>query len=379
MKFTIERGSLISCLIGTTDIARGISENDSSRYILRNIKLEVRNNILTSTGTDADTVIKNQVPVSAESEGEITILGQLIDDVVKKLDDGSEILIEYKSEESLLYINSGKSKFKLMCLSSDNFPNFEEQSMNGGFKIKRSDFISLIEKTRFSISDDTARYYLNGMYLHSLKEDDLLKLVAVGTDGHKLSVAKLDYFGGENELSGIIIPRKTLPEIKKILSLCNDEEIEILFSKTKIKIQTLKSTIISKLIDADFPDYKRVIPTDNDKILICDKIILTKSVNRVSSVVSEAHKGIKFIINNRNSIFIDATCSKNGSANEEIPVEFDSDAKIEVAFNSKNLLEILSQIESDKVMFNLNDNFHAAIIRGSEENNTTFVLMPVRI
>jgi DNA polymerase-3 subunit beta len=379
MKFTVERGALVSCLIGATDIARSISENDSSRYILRNIKLEVKNNILTSTGTDADTVIRNQVPVSAESEGEITILGQLIDDVVKKLDDGAEVSLEYKEDEGLLYINSGKSKFKLMCLASNNFPNFEEQGMTGSFKVTREDFINLIEKTRFAISDDATRYYLNGMYLHSVKEDDAVKLVGVGTDGHKLSVIKLGYFCGEESLSGIIIPKKTLPEIRKILSLCNDGEVDVSFSKTKIKIQTLKSTIISKLIDADYPDYKKVVPEGNDKLLICDKNLLTKSVNRISSIVSEAHKGVKFIINSRDSLLIDASCNKNGSASEEIQSEFDSDAQIEIAFNSKNLLEILNQIESDKIIFSLNDNFHATIIKGSEEGDNMFILMPVRI
>jgi DNA polymerase-3 subunit beta len=251
--------------------------------------------------------------------------------------------------------------------------------MTGSFKIMREDFISLIEKTRFAISDDSTRYYLNGMHLHSTKEDEVAKLVGVGTDGHKLSVIKLGYFCGEENLLGIIIPRKTLPEIKKILSLCNDKEIEISFSKTKIKIQTLRSTIISKLIDADFPDYRRVIPSENDKTLVCDKNTLIKSVNRVSSIVSEAHKGIKFIINNRESLLIDASCSKNGSANEEIPSEFDSDEQIEIAFNSKNLLETLGQVESDKVIFSLKDNFHAAIVRGSEEADNTFVLMPVRV
>jgi DNA polymerase-3 subunit beta len=380
MKFTAEKSSLVSCLVGASDIARSISENDSSRYILKNIKLEVKNNILTSTGTDADTVVKNRIPVFAESDGEAAILGQLIDDVIKKFDDGAEVVLEYKEEENLLYINSGKSKFKLNCISSETFPSFEEQSMTGSFTVAREDFINIIEKTRFATSDDAAKYYLNGMYLHTVKEDGAVNLAAAGTDGHKLSVIKLAYFNGEGELSGLIIPKKTLPEIKKILaSNINDKEVEVFFSKTKIKIQTSRSTIISKLIDADFPDYKRVIPTENDKILQCDKTALVKSINRVASIVSEAHKGIKFIINDKNTLVIDASCAKNGSASEEVSVEFDSDAKVEIAFNSKNLLEILSQIESDKVIFNIRDNFCAAIIKGSEELNNTFILMPVRI
>lgn len=380
MKFTAEKSSLVSCLVGASDIARSISENDSSRYILKNIKLEVKNNILTSTGTDADTVIKNRIPVFAENDGEVAILGQLIDDVIKKFDDGAEVVLEYKEEENLLYVNSGKSKFKLNCISSETFPSFEEQNMIGNFTVVREDFINLIDKTRFAASDDAAKYYLNGMYLHTIKEDDTMNLVAVGTDGHKLAVAKLAYFNGEEDLRGIIVPRKTLPEIKKILvSNVGDKEIEVSFSKTKIKIQTSRSTIISKLIDADFPDYRRVIPAENDKTLQCEKIALIKSINRVASIVSEAHKGIKFIINDKNVLVIDASCAKNGSASEEVSVEFDSDAKVEIAFNSKNLLEILSQIESDKVVFTIRDNFCAAIIRGSEETNDTFILMPVRI
>jgi DNA polymerase-3 subunit beta len=333
---------------------------------------------LTFTGTDADTVIKNRIQISSGEDGELMILGQLIDDVIRKLDDGAEVTVERDGSDELLRVASGKSKFKLMCQPCETFPNFEEQNMSENFKISRESFLSIIDKTRFAVSDDASRYYLNGAYLHTVVIDGKKKLAAVGTDGRKLAMAQID-FDGAAEVSGIIVPKKTIPEIKKVLSLVGDKEIEVSFSKTKIKIQTSRSTLISKLIDAEFPDYRKVIPAANDKTLVCDKVALNRGINRISSVVTEAHRGIRLIADKKDSLTLEAASAKSGSADEEIPAEFSGNERIEIAFNSRNLSEILYQIESGKIEFALADNFSAAIIRGQGETQNTFVLMPVKI
>lgn len=380
MKFTTSKSKFLSALAGPADIARTIPENDSNRFILRNVKLEVNNNMLTLTGTDADIVVKNKVEVNSESDGNILILGQLIYDIINKLDDGSEIKCEYKEDEEVFYIYSGKSKFKLSSLPITNFPNFEEQTLENTFNLTSEDFLKLIDKCKCAICDEPSKYYLNGLFLHtSIEEDESKKLTAVSTDGHKLAIVKLNYFNGNQDLQGIIIPKKSLVEIRKMLALNSEEKnIEVFYSKTKIKIQSSKSMVISKLIDADFPDYKRVVPKENTKVLKCPKSILVKSIAKVSAIVNESHKGIKLFLT-KDNLVLEGISAQNGTASDEISLTFDEDTKIEIAFNSKYLLEILSQLESDIVNIYFKDNFSAVIIKGDEENDKMFILMPVRI
>ena len=204
------------------------------------------------------------------------------------------------------------------------------------------------------------------------------KLNAVSTDGHKLSVITINYYNGNGEINGVIIPKKALPEIKKIAASVNDNDIKISASKTKIKIETEDTIIISKLIDAEFPDYKRVIPKDNDKILRVNKREISSIIDRISTVASDNHKGIKLVLT-ENNLYLESNSAENGFASEEINVDFNYPDKIEIGFNSRFLLEIISQIESDTVEVKLKDGNSAIIIKGSSEDNNTFVLMPIRI
>lgn len=375
MKFTIERNILIKLLSNVCDVAS--RKNTNNPAILQNIKIETKSDRVYFTGTDSDTYVKDDCKAFVEGDWATTVPAQLMYDIVKKMNDGAEIVCEYSPDNNVLNISSGRSKFKLMCLDADGYPNFEEHQMQVEFNIKANDLVNIIDKTRFSISDDPSRYYLNGLFLQTI-DDDGLKLNAVSTDGHKLSVITLNYYDGTGEVSGVIVPKKALPEIKKIAVKSGNADLKVSTSKTKVKIETEDTVIISKLIDAEFPDYKRVIPKDNDKTLKVNKKDISAIIDRISTVASDNHKGIKLVLT-ENNLYLESNSAENGSGSEEIKVDFDYKDKIEIGFNSRFMLEMISQIESDIVEIKLKDGNSAIIIKGSEESNNTFVLMPIRI
>lgn len=376
MKFKIEKDTFTKLLSNVCNVAS--KKNPNNPTILQNIKIETKDDFLYLTGTDSDTYIKDMGKVAVEEEGRTTVPSVLIYDIVKKMEDGAEIECEYSKDNNKLYIRSGKSKFELMCLDADGYPNFEEQEMQIEFRINPKDFINIIDKTRFSISDDTSRYYLNGLFIHTIEEDGDKKLVGVSTDGHKLSIIKLEYYNGDTPVEGAIIPKKTLPEIKKVLLNTKEEEIVVSLSKTKIKIENDSTTIISKLIDAEFPDYKRVVPQDNNKVLKIDKRLIASTIDRISTIATEGHKGIRFLLT-KNQLALESNSAETGKANEELAVDFDYDDTIEMGFNSRFLLDFFMLIESENVLISFKDSASAIIIKGDEEANNTYILMPIRI
>jgi DNA polymerase-3 subunit beta len=376
MKFRTEKVTLIKLLSNVYNVTS--KKGSNNLVILQNIKMETKNGFLYVTGTDSDTYIKDYAKVNVEREGATTVSSQLIYDIAKKMEDGAEIGCEYIKDDNIVVVESGKSKFRLTCLDADGYPNFEEQEVLIEFKVAPKDLINIIDKTRFSISDDPSRYYLNGLFLHTVEENGEVKLAGVSTEGHRLSLIKLNYFDGEFPFKGVIIPKKALFEIKKILSGTQEEKVVISLSKTKIKIETESTVIISKLIDAEFPDYSRVVPKENDKVLKVDKKIITGVIDRVSTVVSNTHRGIKVLISN-NYLKLESNSTENGSASEEIIVDFDYQDKIDMGFNSRFMLDFFSQIESENINIYFKDSSSAIIIKGDEEKDNIFVLMPIRI
>lgn len=379
MKFTIEKNVFVRLLSNVCNVASKKTVADSNDYvILQNIKIEVKDGFLYLVGTDSDTYIKNKIVLSSGENGVITVPATLLYDFVKKVEDGAEIECEYVENDNVFYLRAGKGNFKFLCLDASLYPNFEIQDTSVEFRMSPKDFVNIIDKTRSSICDDQARYYLCGLFIHITEEDGEKVLSGVSTDGHRLSLINIKNVNINGDFSGVIIPKKTLPEIRNVLIDCKDEEVVFSLSKTKIKIETSNTLMVSKLIDAEFPDYKRVIPQSNDKILRSDKKLLTSILNRVAVFANEAHKGVKFILSN-NTLVLESGSPERGSASEEIKVDFDNDTKIEAGFNSKFMIEFFNQIESDVVSIYFKDNSSAIMIKGEEEPNNTFVLMPVRI
>ncbi|MDR1425862.1 MAG: DNA polymerase III subunit beta [Rickettsiales bacterium] len=377
MKFVVEKNSFLRLLIGTYGVAS--KKNPGNLAILQNVKIEASEGLLYLTGTDSDTYIKNHGEANVETDGVTTVSAQLLYEIVRKMEDGSEISCSYSTNDKILSVGSGRSRFKLMCMDAGNYPNFEDQQIQSKFQLKLKDLMTMIDKTRFSISDDLSRYYLNGLFLHTIEDDRGRKLVATSTDSHRLSVVELSYYDGNEPLAGVIVPKKALPEIKKIVSMSDQEEIQVSVSKTKIKFETDNSLIISKLIDAEFPDYRRVVPRENNRLMRVNRKEITSVIDRVSTVTSDSHRGIKFILS-ENNLLLEAHSNENGSASEEIKVDFNYPEKIEVGFNSKFVLDIFSQIDSETVNIFFKDSASAILVEDrGETTNNTFVLMPIRI
>ena len=370
MKFVINKEDFINSLSILVNVS---SKKNLNIPILQNVKLEVNNGFLTMTTTDLDSTVKKSIQVNVEKNGATTVPAQTLFDIVKKMSEGSEILVEEKEDKSIS-VSSGRSKFKLLSLDPETFPIIEDINMDEECEISKDDLIDILDKTKFAISNDEARYYLNGIFIHSKVIDDTNYIVGVATDGHRLANVKK---AKENiKISGYIIPKKTIAEIRKILDTCQDN-VNLSFSKTKIKLSTKDCILISKLIDAEYPEYDRIIPSNNGNIATVNKKDFVNAIDRVSTVVSDKHKGVKFIVMN-NAVKLIADSTENGSADDEVSANYTGN-DIEIGFNSRYLLDILSQIESDEVYLKFNSGNNPALIQGTEEPNNLFVLMPVRI
>ena len=370
MRFVISKEDFIG---GLSILVNVSSKKNLNIPILQNVKLEANGGFLTLTTTDLDTTIKKTLQTNVERDGITSVPAQTLFDIVKKMNDGSEILVEEKEDKSVI-VSSGRTKFKLLSLDADTFPTVEDIDMYEECEMNKNDLIDIIDKTKFAVSNDEARYYLNGMFIHSKTVDDNNYIIGSATDGHRLAVVKkiqMDF-----KISGYIIPKKTLSEIRKILDSCSDS-ITLSFSKTKIKLSTDGCVLISKLIDAEYPDYERVIPSSNSSIAIVNKKDFVSSIDRVSTVVSDKHNGVKFIFSD-NNIKLVAESIENGYADDEINANYTGETT-EIGFNSRYLLDILAQIESDEVSLKLGNGNLPIIVQGIEEHNNLFVLMPVRI
>jgi DNA polymerase III subunit beta len=360
MKISIEQPILrkaISIVIGSVAPKSNIP-------VLQNIKIDVNNGKIHLSATDQDTSIKNSCEALVELEGSTTVPANTFFDIIKKIPSSSKISIEQESP-SILLIKSGRSRYKLPCISSDEFPAFTEAKVDNEFIVDAKEFINLIDKTKFAISNDLTRYYLNGLCLNSVKLENGFELSSVATDGHRLSFSTIDC--DLNSEFSIIIPKKSVNDIRKLSEESNS--IQIGCSKNVIKIVANEITYVSKLIDGEFPDCRKVIPQNNDQLAIIDKQNLFECVDRISTVTTDKHNSIKLIFEN-NKLILEAS-----SGREELDINYQGD-KIEIGFNSKYILDVISHISGNSVELNLKNNQSPALIKSL---NSQFVLMPTRV
>ena len=244
------------------------------------------------------------------------------------------------------------------------------------FKIPAADLRTLIDRTRFAISNEETRHYLNGIYLHNADSDGRKVLRAVATDGHRLARFEMDLPPEAEGMPGVIIPRKTVSEIRKLAEEAADA-IQIGLSDTKMKVSFDHIVLTSKLIDGTFPDYQRVIPQGNDRVLEVNPVLLSRAVDRVSTVSTEKTRAIKLTLNGRNLI-LSANSPDSGSATEEIAVNFDSDP-LEIGFNSAYLMDVARQMDGEGCKIYLADSASPTIIQDANDSSALYVLMPMRV
>jgi DNA polymerase-3 subunit beta len=297
-------------------------------------------------------------------------------DIVRKLPEGSQIVLESSGDRAALSIRAGRSRFSLQTLPESDFPDLAAGEMTHKFTLTAKDLKQLIDKTQFAISTEETRYYLNGIYLHAASSGKAVKLRAVATDGHRLAQAELDVPKGAEGMPGIIVPRKTVGEVQRLID-DGETEINIELSQSKIRFALGDVVLTSKLIDGTFPDYGRVIPVGNDKTLVVDKPDFAAAVDRVSTVSSERGRAVKLALS-AGKLVLTVTNPDSGSATEELEVEYDAEP-LDIGFNSRYLLDIASQIEGEVAVLRLADPGSPTLIQDKDSGNALYVLMPMRV
>ena len=369
MKFSIGRDQLLKSL----NYCQGVVEKRTTLPILSNVLIEAKNSSIKITATDLDLIFTDLTnDIKIETEGSTTTSASVIYDIVRKLSPGSEINFNLLGENKL-QLESEKSKFNLLCLSPNDFPVVDENFNENEFSIDSKLLLKLLNKSKFSISNDETRHYLNGVFLHQTEHDKENYLTAAATDGHRMSVSKIK-LNSKINFESIILPKKT---IYQLVTLLEDQEatIKIYNIKSKIKFEFNNSILISKLIDGRFPNYIQVIPTANKKKLEINLKNFLNCVDRVASVSTDKKEGVKFELS-KNILKLSVNNPNSGDGNETLEVNFDYE--LNVSFNSKYLIDVASQINGEKIIFLLNETASPALIKDPVDKDSIFVIMPMK-
>ncbi len=373
MKLSIERAALLRCL----SHVQSVVERRNTIPILSNVLIRAEDGRLSLTATDMDIEIVEAVPADVDQPGAITAAAHTLYDIVRKLPDGAVVSFDGGGEAKPLNVRAGRTKFDLACLPIEDYPQMSGGVMAHRFSIGAADLKQLIDRTRFAISTEETRYYLNGIYLHAVVHGvDAPVMRAVATDGHRLARVEVGLPDGATEIPGVILPRKTVVELRKLI----DEtagQIDIELSETKARFAFDDVVVTSKLIDGTFPDYERVIPVGNDKHLEVDPKEFSKAVDRVATIATEKSRAVKLSLD-KALLVVSASSPDSGSATEELEVNYDAGA-LEIGFNSRYLLDIAQQIDGEGCALEIADAASPTIIRDSGDPSALYVLMPMRV
>ena len=363
----MERAALLSAL----GHVQNVVERRNTIPILSNVLMHAEGNSINFVATDLDIEVSESINANIEAPGDITAPAHTLYDIARKLPDGAEVSLMIGSD-GRLDVDAGRSHFTLPLLPAGDFPKMTADGFTHEFKLGAPDLARLIDKTKFAISTEETRYYLNGIYFHSTDG----KLRAVATDGHRLALAEMPIPGGAEGLPGIIIPRKTVAELRRLIDgVSNDIELSV--SEAKIRFKVGSAILTSKLIDGTFPDYDRVIPKGNDKELVIDNKVFASAVDRVATISAEKSRSVKLTLE-KDALALAVNNPEHGNANEDLAVDYSYDP-LEIGFNAKYLLDVSSQIEGRDVHIHLSDPASPALVKDAEDPGALFVLMPLRV
>jgi DNA polymerase III subunit beta len=370
MQLTIERGDFLK----TLGHIQSVVERRNTIPILSNVLIEADNDQVALTATDLDLSIVEKTAATVKKGGAITVPAHTMFEIVRKLPEGAKIQLTL-SDDNRLEVKASRSRFVLAGLPKEDFPVMSGAEMPHAFKLSAKELKKLIDKTKFAISTEETRYYLNGIYLHVL-EDKKDMLRAVSTDGHRMARVEIPAPKGAKGMPGIIVPRKAVGELRKLVEEF-DGEIEVALSDTRIRFAFDSTMLTSKLIDGTFPDYKRVIPTANEKALEVDGRALAGAVDRVSTISSERTRSVKLSLG-KNTLLLSVNSPESGTASEEVSVQYAAEP-MDIGFNARYLLDVLGQIEGDAVKIELADAASPTLIRDTGDKDSLYVLMPMRV
>jgi DNA polymerase-3 subunit beta len=372
MKLIIERAALLR----TLGHVQSVVERRNTIPILSNVKLEASAVSLHLRATDMDLEVLETVTANIATPGGVTVPAHTLYDIVRKLPDGAEVKLDATAAGDRMTLICGRSRFTLACLPVEDFPVMAEGDLPHQFQLAAATLRSLIDRTRFAISTEETRYYLNGIYLHAATSDGVEVLRAVATDGHRLARVQVPLPEGAAGMPGVIVPRKTIAEVRKLIDEL-DGEVDLALSPGKIRFGSGSAVLTSKLIDGTFPDYERVIPLNNDKTMdvVCHDF--AEAVDRVSAISSERSRAVKLRLAS-GVLELTASSPEHGTATEELPVTYAAEA-MEIGFNARYLLDITQNIEGENIRFRMADAASPTILGEAGDGSAIYVLMPMRV
>ena len=372
MQVRVERTALLKA----TGRAQGVVERRTTIPILQNMLIEaIDGGGLALKATDLDIEVAERLPAQTERPGAVTVSAHMLHEIVRKLQDGAEVSLISDGDGSLT-VSAGRSRFALSTLPREDFPVMASTEFGTTVKLTAGQLSRLFDKAKFAISTEETRYYLNGVYLHVAENDGKKLLRAVATDGHRLARIDEPAPDGADGMADVIVPRKTVGELRKLLEN-DDDVIEMSVSETKIRFASGDVVLTSKVIDGAFPDYTRVIPTNNELKLTVDAARFAGAVDRVSTVSSERTRGVKLSLD-ADRLVLSVNSPDTGSATEELEVAFDA-PPIEIGFNSKYLMEIAAQIDEEEAVFLFSDPNSPTLVREGDDESAIYVVMPMRV
>lgn len=371
MKLSIERSALLKAL----NHVQSVVERRNTIPILSNVLLSAQGDSLKLTATDLDIEIAESASAEVERGGQTTAPANYLYDFVRKLPDGSAVKLDVNGDDPRLFISAGKSRLHLPILPAGDFPSMPSDGFETKFEIEPTEFGRLIDKTRFAISTEETRYYLNGIFLHTIDSDGQ-KLRAVATDGHRLALADHPAPKGSVGMPGVIVPRKTINELKRLLDDASDL-VEISVSPQKIRFALGDAVLTSKLIDGSFPEYARVIPKNNSKKLKIPNKAFAEAVDRVATVSAERSRSVRLALD-KDKVTLTVNNPDAGVATEDLAAEYRDDA-LEIGFNARYLLDVAQQIEGESAVFELADSGSPTLVRDEADEAAIYVLMPLRV
>ena len=337
--------------------------------------LQLKDKKLSIIATDLDIIFYDEITnVKVINEGSTTTSAAILYDILRKISSNSELNFDLKSANKLS-LKSDNSDFNLLCLPTDNFPTFADEFEGDDISLNNARFLKLLNKTKISISNDDTRHYLNGIFLHLTEANGRNFLTGVATDSHRLSSSSLEITDAK-DFNSLILPRKTVFQLCSLLAETSDE-LKMQTGDNKIKFSLGNMKLISKVIDGKFPDYKKVVPTNNDKILTVSAKDFINSIERVASVSLDRKEGVKLVIN-KDNIQLSVNSANSGDGNEKIKAQFSSES-LNISFNSKYLVDIASEVEDKNLKMNLKDSASPVLVEDVSDKNSYYVIMPMKI
>jgi DNA polymerase-3 subunit beta len=372
MQLTIERAALLKAL----SHVQSVVERRNTIPILSNVLLSAGRDRLSFAATDLDMEMVDEAEARVTQEGQITAPAHTLHDIVRKLPEGAEVELSYSSDDPRLTVSAGRSRFNLPVLPAGDFPVMSTESTGARFTLMKEDLARLIDKTRFAVSTEETRYYLNGLYLHTVSENGQALLRGVATDGHRLALAETPAPEGAAGGPGVIVPRKTIDQVRRLLD-AGTGPVEVQISPQKIRFEFDKASLTSKVIDGSFPDYVRVIPKGNDKIAVLDNAVFAQAVDRVATISAEKSRSVKMAFD-QGRVTLTVRNMEAGQATEEVEIDYNEDA-FEIGFNARYLLDIAGQITGDEAQYRFADPASPTLVLDPADPGVQYVLMPLRV